>query len=135
MPAGTLDLAPRSLLASRRCPAPHNALQTKAKPLTRAWPDGAGRAGGSGAAGAGGEGAGGSGSGEGGMWLALSQVQEWVLEFCADMLYISIRTDVAWYRLTQCVPRPPASLARWRHGLTAAAFSSHMPKRVGKCNL
>ena len=46
------------------------------------------------------------------MWLALSQVQEWVLEFCCDMLYISIRTDVAWYRLTQCVPAPPLQ----RHG-------------------
>lgn len=73
----------------------------------------AGGAGAAGAAGAGGEGAGGSGSGKGGMWLALSQVQEWVLEFCADMLYISIRTDVAWYRLTQCVPAPPL---RWHGG-------------------
>ena len=53
------------------------------------------------------------------MWLALSQVQEWVLEFCADMLYISIRTDVAWYRLTQCAPALLPSLARWRHALTA----------------
>lgn len=47
------------------------------------------------------------------MWLALSQVQEWVLEFCADMLYISIRTDVAWYRLTQCAP---ALLLPWQNG-------------------
>lgn len=38
------------------------------------------------------------------MWLSLSQVQEWMLEFSCDMLYISIRTDVAWYRLTKCAP-------------------------------
>ena len=107
MPAGTLDLDSRvaapsyntQRLGSRALVA---ALLTCARPTPRA-----GGAGGSGAAGAGGEGAGGSGSGEGGMWLALSQVQEWVLEFCADMLYISIRTDVAWYRLTQCAPALP----------------------------
>jgi DNA (cytosine-5)-methyltransferase 1 len=39
------------------------------------------------------------------MWLALSQVQEWVVEFSAEQLFISIRTDVAWYRLSRC--------ARW----------------------
>lgn len=35
------------------------------------------------------------------MWLALSQIQEWVVEFGCDMLLISIRTDVAWYRLSR----------------------------------
>ena len=69
------------------------------------------------------------------MWLALSQVQEWVLEFCADMLYISIRTDVAWYRLTQCAPALPPSLARWRHVLTALLCRSHMLKHAAKCIL
>jgi hypothetical protein len=42
------------------------------------------------------------GDDEGGMWLALSQIQEWVVEFGCDMLLISFRTDVAWYRLTKC---------------------------------
>jgi DNA (cytosine-5)-methyltransferase 1 len=36
---------------------------------------------------------------EGGMRLYLSQVREWVVEFSADMLFISIRTDAAWYKL------------------------------------
>ena len=46
-----------------------------------------------------------SGENEGeGMWLALSQVQEWVVEFGCDMLLISIRTDVAWYRLSRWIP-------------------------------
>ena len=38
---------------------------------------------------------------EEGMWLALSQIQEWVVEFGCDMLFISFRTDVAWYRLSK----------------------------------
>ncbi|KAK9918243.1 hypothetical protein WJX75_002529 [Coccomyxa subellipsoidea] len=51
-----------------------------------------------------------SGENEGeGMWLALSQVQEWVVEFGCDMLLISIRTDVAWYRLSS----PTAAYAPW----------------------
>jgi hypothetical protein len=68
----------------------------------QALPRAAGGAGGSGATG---DGAGGSGSRDGGMWLSLSQVQEWVLEFSCEQLFISIRTDVAWYRLSQCAPR------------------------------
>lgn len=55
-----------------------------------------------------GGGAGGSGSGAGGvsaaepagMRLYLSQIKEWVVDFGADMLFISIRTDIAWYRLS-----------------------------------
>ena len=35
-----------------------------------------------------------------GMRMYLSQIREWVVEFGADMLFISIRTDVAWYRLS-----------------------------------
>jgi hypothetical protein len=31
-----------------------------------------------------------------GMRLYLSQIREWVVDFGADMLFISIRTDVAW---------------------------------------
>ena len=34
-----------------------------------------------------------------GMRMYLSQIREWVVEFGADMLFITIRTDVAWYRL------------------------------------
>lgn len=56
-------------------------------------------------------GAGGSSSGAGGsssaaaaepagMRMYLSQIREWVVEFGADMLFISLRTDVAWYRLS-----------------------------------
>lgn len=36
---------------------------------------------------------------EGGMRLYLSQIREWVVEYSADMLFISIRTDAAWYKL------------------------------------
>ena len=38
------------------------------------------------------------------MRLYLSQIREWVVEFSADTLFISMRTDVAWYRLTTCGP-------------------------------
>ena len=38
---------------------------------------------------------------EEGMWLALSQIQEWIVEFGCDMLFITFRTDVAWYRLSK----------------------------------
>ena len=31
-----------------------------------------------------------------------AQIREWVVEFSADMLFISIRTDAAWYRLETC---------------------------------
>lgn len=34
-----------------------------------------------------------------GMRLYLSQIREWVVECSCDMLFLSIRTDVAWYRL------------------------------------
>ena len=37
------------------------------------------------------------------MRLYLSEIREWVVEFSADMLFISMRTDVAWYRLSKCV--------------------------------
>ena len=50
------------------------------------------------------DGAGSDEKSEEGMWLALSQVQEWVVEFSCDMLLISIRTDIAWYRLSRCDP-------------------------------
>ena len=36
-----------------------------------------------------------------GMRMYLSQIREWVVEFGADMIFITIRTDVAWYRLAQ----------------------------------
>ena len=35
-----------------------------------------------------------------GMRMYLSQIREWVVEFGAEMLFITIRTDVAWYRLS-----------------------------------
>ena len=40
------------------------------------------------------------------MRLYLSQIREWMVEISADTLFISMRTDVAWYRLTTCGPRP-----------------------------
>ncbi len=43
----------------------------------------------------------GSGPAAGGMRLYLSQIREWIVEFSCDMLFISMRTDVAWYRLSQ----------------------------------
>ena len=45
--------------------------------------------------------AGSSGAAEVGMVLFLSQIQEWIVEFSCDLLFISIRTDVAWYRLSR----------------------------------
>jgi DNA (cytosine-5)-methyltransferase 1 len=76
-------------------------------------------AGGSSAGGssAGGSGSGGSGSGGGtapgpdmpaapadpvmvgGTRMFLSQCREWVVEYSADQLFLSIRTDAGWYRL------------------------------------
>lgn len=46
---------------------------------------------------------------EASMRIYSSQIQEWVVEFSCDMLFISIRTDVAWYRLA----RPAAKYAAW----------------------
>lgn len=37
------------------------------------------------------------------MRLYLSQIREWIVEFSCDMLFISMRTDVAWYRLSKYV--------------------------------
>ncbi|XP_010549723.1 PREDICTED: DNA (cytosine-5)-methyltransferase 1-like [Tarenaya hassleriana] len=34
-----------------------------------------------------------------GMPVFLSQIKEWMIEFGASMIFISIRTDMAWYRL------------------------------------
>ncbi|KAK9839549.1 hypothetical protein WJX84_009779 [Apatococcus fuscideae] len=72
------------------------------------WSDGpaSGEAGGSGSGPAGP-----SGSGQGGsdLRLYLSQIREWVCEFTCDMLFISIRTDAAWYRLA----RPTDAYAPW----------------------
>ncbi len=36
--------------------------------------------------------------------MYLSQIKEWIVEFGCDMLFISIRTDSAWYRLLQPLP-------------------------------
>lgn len=60
--------------------------------------DAAAAAGGSSSGGAGPSGSGGPGQG---MRLYLSQIREWIVEFSCDMLFISMRTDVAWYRLSQ----------------------------------
>ena len=35
------------------------------------------------------------------MRVYLSQIREWVVEVSADTLFISLRTDVAWYRLSK----------------------------------
>jgi hypothetical protein len=37
------------------------------------------------------------------MRLYLSQIREWVVECACDMLFITIRTDAAWYRLVKWV--------------------------------
>jgi DNA (cytosine-5)-methyltransferase 1 len=44
-----------------------------------------------------------------GMRMYLSQIREWVVEIGADMLFITLRTDVAWYRLAQ----PASCYAPW----------------------
>jgi DNA-cytosine methyltransferase len=61
--------------------------------------DDGGGAGGSGAGGTSGA-AGASAAESAGIRLYLSQIKEWVVDFGADMLFISIRTDIAWYRLS-----------------------------------
>ena len=33
------------------------------------------------------------------MRMYLSQIREWIVEFSCDQLFISIRTDVAWWAL------------------------------------
>ncbi len=43
------------------------------------------------------------------MRMYLSQIREWIVECSCDQLFISIRTDVAWYRLSQ----PAAKYAPW----------------------
>jgi DNA (cytosine-5)-methyltransferase 1 len=35
----------------------------------------------------------------GGTRMFLSQIREWVVEYSADQLFLSIRTDAGWYRL------------------------------------
>ena len=35
------------------------------------------------------------------MRIFSSQIQEWLVEFSCDKLFITIRTDVAWYRLAR----------------------------------
>ena len=49
-----------------------------------------------------------------GMRLYLSQIREWVVEYSAETLFISMRTDVAWYRLTTCAPLPAPTCASRR---------------------
>lgn len=36
-----------------------------------------------------------------GMRVFLSQIKEWCVECSCDMIFLSIRTDVAWYRLVK----------------------------------
>jgi DNA (cytosine-5)-methyltransferase 1 len=72
---------------------------------------------------AGGSGSGsGSGSGAaapadpvmvGGTRMFLSQIREWVVEYSADQLFLSVRTDAGWYRL-----------CRWAGGGRARARAS-----------
>ncbi|GJP36008.1 hypothetical protein CLOM_g20549 [Closterium sp. NIES-68] len=83
---------------------------------------GAGSSGGAAEAGGssgGGSGASGSGSGSGsdpaaadgggGIRVYLSAIKEWMIEFGAGMLFVTIRTDGAWYRLG----RPSAAYVPW----------------------
>ncbi|CAI5459943.1 unnamed protein product [Closterium sp. Yama58-4] len=84
--------------------------------------DGGGAGGSSGGAGASGSGSGASGSGSGsgsdpaaadggggGIRVYLSAIKEWMIEFGAGMLFVTIRTDGAWYRLG----RPCAAYVPW----------------------
>ncbi|KAF6142199.1 hypothetical protein GIB67_037117 [Kingdonia uniflora] len=47
--------------------------------------------------------------GEDGIPIYLSEIKEWMIEFGASMIFISIRTDMAWYRLG----RPSKQYAQW----------------------
>ncbi|EOA28898.1 hypothetical protein CARUB_v10025150mg [Capsella rubella] len=44
-----------------------------------------------------------------GMSIFLSQIKEWMIEFGADMIFITLRTDIAWYRLG----KPSEQYAPW----------------------
>ena len=43
------------------------------------------------------------------MRMYLSQIREWIVEFSCDQLFISIRTDVAWWALPRPLPQQLAS--------------------------
>lgn len=63
-----------------------------------------------------------------GMRMYLSQIREWVVEFSADMLFLSIRTDAAWYRLV----RPAPKYAPWYQvPLKAARIAVKVSLTVG----
>ena len=72
--------------------------------------------------------------------MYLSQVQEWIVEFSCDMLFISIRTDVAWYRLSRWAPADGAARCRFQTWSSARLHKanvdmsslSHQPAR--SCN-
>eukprot|EP00798_Chlamydomonas_sp_ICE-L_P026223 gene26223-11957_t len=61
--------------------------------------------------------AGGAAAPQGGMRLFLSQIREWVVECSCDLLFISIRTDIAWYRLVS----PDANYDPWFKTVLKAA--------------
>ncbi|CAH8276765.1 unnamed protein product [Arabidopsis lyrata] len=44
-----------------------------------------------------------------GMNIFLSQIKEWVIEFGAEMVFVTLRTDMAWYRLG----KPSKQYAPW----------------------
>jgi DNA (cytosine-5)-methyltransferase 1 len=100
-------------------------LEAAPGPISDAGASGSGAgssgAGGSSAGGASGEGSssgagGSSGSGsrtpeKEGIRLYLGAVKEWMIEFGAGMLFLSIRTDGAWYRLA----KPSPQYEQWYH--------------------
>jgi len=51
------------------------------------------------------------------MRLYLSQVREWCVEVSCDMMFLSVRTDVAWYRLV----KPQEAYAPWYKTVLRAA--------------
>eukprot|EP00899_Mesostigma_viride_P026525 jgi/Mesvir1/7057/Mv09173-RA.1 len=65
----------------------------------------AGASGSGGSSSASGMDASGGGAAPTGIRIFLSEIKEWVVEYGAGMLFVSVRTDGAWYRLGQPAPQ------------------------------
>jgi DNA (cytosine-5)-methyltransferase 1 len=81
--------------------------QEEEKPPTADGSSGAGSSSGSGGADAGGSSGAAAAPADpvmvGGTRMFLSQIREWVVEYSADQLFLSVRTDAGWYRLCRWV--------------------------------
>lgn len=75
------------------------------------------------------------------MRIFSSQIQEWIVEFGCDRLFITIRTDVAWYRLARYAH--PSLLSIWsrilgklpstKFGTGTCSFAWRKDKETDNC--